>query len=161
MDSLVKNNMRVEITSCISKGNVIQYTAVRLPLLNEYAHWLVVFLENINLALWKFLKLIFSAIRANDENGIHMILRCPSVCVQNKFLFAIALKLGGVLLFHDNFKKISSSSMIVLLDRLTMDDLNNTYNEIKDRSASKIYFDVLVRIQQSFSLKFESKFCFH
>lgn len=75
-----------------------------------------------------------------------MILRCPSVCVQKKFLFAIALELGGVSLFHDDFKKIRSISMIVLLDRLTMDDLNNMYNEIKDRSASKIYFDVLVTI---------------
>lgn len=41
MDSLqvVKKNMRVEITNEIRKGNIIKYTAVQLPFVNNVAHW--------------------------------------------------------------------------------------------------------------------------
>lgn len=86
----------------------------------------------------------FSAIRASDDHRIHMLLRCPNDCVQNKFLFAIVLKLGASVIFSDNFKRITSSSMTILMGQLTVDDLNNMYNDIKTDSANKIYFEVFV-----------------
>lgn len=88
--------------------------------------------------------LYFSALGANSENTIYLILRCPNICVQNKFLFGLVLKMGGIKLFEDSFKKISSCNMVVLLDKLTLDVLNNTFNDIKFKNANKIYFEAIV-----------------
>lgn len=77
-----------------------------------------------------------------------MVLQCPRVCVQNKFLFAVVVKLGRMSILNDNFKRINSSSTTILLGQLTLDDLNDMYNEIKNESTNKLYFEVLVSIQQ-------------
>lgn len=149
----MKNAMRVEITGSLVVGKITKYTAVRLPLENYVAHWLVtnfVNVESFNFALREF-QTDFSAIRANDDHRIQMLLRCPNGCVQNKFLFAVVLKLGGNVIFSDNFKRISSSSMIVSLGQLTMDDLNHMYNDIKIESTDKIYFEVFVSETEVYS----------
>lgn len=145
MDSLqvVKNKMRVEVTNEIKKGNIIKYTSIKLPFVTGVAHWLVtmpfrLFIKNKNLLI------CFSSLGANTESTIYLILRSPNVCVQNKFLFALLVKLGGIVLFNDSFKRISSCNMVVLLDQLTLDDMNNTFNEIKFESEDKVFLEATV-----------------
>lgn len=82
------------------------------------------------------------------QSTIYMVLRCPISCVQNKFLFGIVVQLGGTVLSNKNFKRIYSPNMVVSLNhsgkQLTLDDLNNTFNEIKCESENKIFFEAIV-----------------